>query len=75
MNITLTPPVDRGVSEYDVRIEAVGYEGEERIEAQEKDITIRVEERADVIRNALIIGAVIALVIGVAVASIKVSRR
>ncbi|MBI92701.1 MAG: hypothetical protein CME05_05735 [Gemmatimonadaceae bacterium] len=75
VNITLTPPEEIGVSEYDVRIEAVGYEGEERIEAQEKDITIRVEERADVIRNALIIGAVIALVIGVAVGSIKVSRR
>jgi hypothetical protein len=75
VNITLTPPAEIGVSEYDVRIEAAGYEGPERIEAQEKDITIRVEERADVIRNALIIGAVIALVIGVAVGSIKVSRR
>ena len=75
VNITLVPPEGIGVSEYDVRIEAVAYEGEERVEAQEKDITIRVEERADVIRNALIIGAVIALVIGVAVGSIKVSRR
>ena len=75
VNITLVPPEDIGVSEYDVRIEAAGYEGPELIEAQEKDITIRVEERAAVIRNALIIGAVIALVIGVAVGSIKVSRR
>ena len=75
VNITLVPPEEIGVSEYDVRIEAAGYEGEERIEAQEKDITIRIEERANVIRNALIIGTVIALVIGVAVGSIKVSRR
>lgn len=75
VNVTLTPPPDLGVSEYDVRIEAFGYEGNERIEAQEKDITIRVEERAQVVRNALVIGAVIALVIGVAVGSIKVSRR
>jgi hypothetical protein len=75
VNITLIPPEGIGVSEYDVRIEAAGYEGPERIEAKEKDITIRVEERADVIRNALIIGAVIALIIGVAVGSIKVSRR
>ncbi|MFC1526170.1 NEW3 domain-containing protein [Candidatus Latescibacterota bacterium] len=75
INITLVPPSGLGVSEYDVRVEAAGYEGSERIEAQEKDITIRVEERADVIRNALIIGAVIALVVGVAVGSIKVSRR
>ena len=75
VNITLVPPEDIGISEYDVRIEAAGYEGPELIEAQEKDITIRVEERAAVIRNALIIGAVIALVIGIAVGSIKVSRR
>lgn len=75
VNITLVPPPDLGVSEYDVRVEAAGYEGNERIEAREKDITIRVEKRADVVRNALIIGAVIALVVGVAVGSIRVSRR
>ncbi|MFH1567176.1 MAG: NEW3 domain-containing protein [Gemmatimonadota bacterium] len=75
VNITLVPPSGLGVSEYDVRVEAVGYEGNERVEAQEKDFTIRVEARADVIRNALIIGAVIALVVGVAVGSIRVSRR
>lgn len=75
VNITLVQPAGLGVSEYDVRVEAAGYEGPERIEAQEKDITIRVEKRARVIRNALIIAAVIALVVGVAVGSIKVSRR
>ena len=75
VNITLVQPAGLGVSEYDVRVEAAGYEGPERIEAQEKDITIRVEKRARVVRNALIIAAVIALVVGVAVGSIKVSRR
>ena len=47
----------------------------EEFEAQEKDITVRVEARADIVTNALIIGFVIALVIGVAYGSIKVSRR
>jgi len=75
VNITLTPPDGLGVSEYDVRVEAAGYVGEEKVEAQEKDITIRVEARANILRNALIIGGVIALVIGVAVGSIKASRR
>ena len=75
INITLTPPSELGVSEYDVRVEAAGYVGNEKIEAPEKDITIRVEARANIIRNALIIGAVIALVVGVAVGTIKVSRR
>ena len=64
-----------GVSEYDVRVEAAGFVGNEKVEAQEKDITIRVEARANILRNALIIGGVIALVVGVAIASIRVSRR
>ena len=75
VNITLIPPSDSGVSEYDVRVEAAGYVGNEKIDAPEKDITIRVEARANIIGNALIIGGVIALVVGVGVATIKVSRR
>ena len=75
INITLTPPSDLGVSEYDVRVEAAGFVANERIEAQEKDLTIRVEARANILRNVLIIGGVIGLVVGVAIVSIKVSRR
>ena len=75
INIALFPPEGLGVSEYDVRIEAAGFVGNEKVEAQERDVTIRVEARANIVRNALIIGGVIALVVGVAVASIRVSRR
>ena len=75
VNITLVPPAGLGESEFDVRIEAVGYEGNQRIEAPEKDITIRVKARAHIVRNAILVGVVIALVIGVAVVSIKASRR
>ena len=75
ITVTLHPPEGLGVSEYDVRIEAAGFVGNEKVEAQEKDITIRVEARANIIRNALIIGGVIALVVGVAITSIRVSRR
>ena len=75
VNITLVPPEGLGESEFDVRIEAVGYEGNERIEAPEKDITIRVKARARIVRNAILVIGVIALVIGVAVVSIKASRR
>lgn len=75
LTVTLTPPGGLGVSEYDVRLEALGHVGEERIEAQEKDLTIRVKASANLLRNALIIGTVVALVVGVAVASIKISRR
>ncbi len=75
ITITLYPPEGMGVSEYDVRVEAAGFVGNEKVEAQEKDITIRVEARANILRNVLIIGGVIALVVGVAITSIRVSRR
>lgn len=75
VNIRLVPPDNLGVSEYDVRIEAAGYVDDERVEATEKDITVRVEARANLVRNALVIGGVIVLVVGVAVGSIRISRR
>lgn len=75
VSITLVPPAGLGESEFDVRIEALGYEGNERIEAEERDITIRIKARADLFVNALLIGGVILLVVGVAVVSIKASRR
>ena len=75
VTIALHPPEGLGVSEYDIRIEAVGFVANEKVEAQEKDITIRVEARARIVRNALIIGGVIALVVGVAIVSIRASRR
>ena len=75
ITIALHPPEGLGVSEYDIRIGAVGFVANEKVEAQEKDITIRVEARARIVRNALVIGGVIALVVGVAIVSIRASRR
>ena len=75
MNVTLVPPPGLGESEFDVRIQALGYEGDERIEADEEDITIRIKAQANLFVNALVIGGVILLVVGVAVVSIKASRR
>ena len=48
ITITLYPPEGMGVSEYDVRVEAAGFVGNEKVDAQEKDITIRVEARANI---------------------------
>lgn len=75
VTVTLTPPAGLGVSEYDVRLEAHGRVGAERIEAQEKDLTLRLTARANLWRNSLLVAAIVALVVGVAVISIRVSRR
>ena len=75
INVTLVPPPGLGESEFDVRVQALGYEGDERIESDEEDITIRIKAQANLFVNALVIGGVILLVVGVAVVSIRASRR
>jgi hypothetical protein len=63
------------VGEYDVYVEAEGQVENEKIESSEKNITIRVGAKAKILRNAALISGVILFVVGVAVFSIKISRR
>lgn len=75
VDVQLMPPDTQVVGEYDVRIEAKGHVDGERVEASEKDITVRIMAQADLGQSALILIGVLALVIGAAVVSIKASRR
>lgn len=75
VHITVTPPKALGVGEYDLYVEAWGMVASEKVEAQQKNITIRVTARANILGNALLIGGLMVLVVGIAVVSIKVSRR
>ena len=73
--ITLTPPADIGVGEYDIRVKAEAEVGTEKITALDKSISIRVGSKSNIMGNVILIGLLIALVVGIAVASIKISRR
>ncbi len=73
--VTLTPPADIGVGEYDIRVKAEAEVGTEKIMALDKSISIRVGSKSNVIGNVILIGLLLALVGGSAVASIKISRR
>lgn len=73
--VTLVPPAEQMVGEYDVRVEASGVSDGEKVEASEKDLTIRVAASANLGQNILILVGVFALIIGVAIVSIKASRR
>jgi len=75
IHITIIPPKELGVGEYDLYVEAVGLVGNEKEESEEKNITIRVTARANILGNTVLIGGLILLVVGIAVVSIKVSRR
>jgi uncharacterized membrane protein len=73
--IKMIPPQDLSVGEYDVQVEAQGEVGNEKVESVEKSITVRVGASANVLGNVALIGALVVLVLGIALASIKISRR
>jgi len=75
VNIEVIPPESIGIGEYDLRVMAVGEVGNEKVESQEKNIIIRVGARANIVGNAVLIVLLVLLVVGIAVASVKISRR
>ena len=71
----LRPPADVSIGEYTVKMQAEGYSGVEVIEATDKDFTVRISSQSSITGTAILVGALILLVVGIAVASIKISRR
>ncbi|MDD5706364.1 MAG: NEW3 domain-containing protein [Kiritimatiellae bacterium] len=71
----LRPPAKVAVGEYVVKVEAEGYCGMEVIEPGEKDFTVRVAAAGNLTGSVLLVGILVVLVLGIAVASVKISRR
>ena len=71
----IRPAEDVAVGEYTVRITAEGHSGVEVIEALDKDFTIRVAAKSNITGTVILVAVLVLLVIGIAVASIKISRR
>jgi len=63
------------VGEFVVKVESEGYCGVEVIEATAKDFTVRVVASGNLTGTVLLVVVLIALVLGIAVASVKISRR
>jgi hypothetical protein len=75
VDIIARPPVDIAVGNYELGIEAQGQVGNENIESLEKNLTIHVAASSNVAGNVILIGILILLVVGIGVASIRISRR
>ena len=69
------PPADIAVGNYELGIEAQGQVGTEDVESLEKNITIHVGARSNVAGNTILIGILVLLVVGIGLASIRISRR
>ncbi len=71
----LIPPGDVSVGEYPVKIEAEGHSGVEDIEAIDKSFSVRLGSPTNITGTAILVGILVVMVLGIAIASIKVSRR
>ena len=75
IQILITPPEDVGVGARQVKLQADCEVDNIKVEALPKNLTIQVSSRANIVSNSILIGAVILLVVGIAVLTIILSRR
>ncbi|HJP30007.1 MAG TPA: NEW3 domain-containing protein [Candidatus Latescibacteria bacterium] len=75
IDITARPPVDIAVGNYELGVEAQGQVGNENVESLEKNLTIHVGASSNIAGNVILIGILVLLVVGIGIASIRISRR
>jgi hypothetical protein len=71
----ISPPAGTPVGEYAVTAKCKGYSGIETVEAEEKDFTVRVAPRSNITATVVLVAVLVGLVLAIAVASVKISRR
>lgn len=75
IDIIARPPVDIAVGNYELGVEARGQVGNENVESLEKNLTIHVGASSNIAGNVILIGILVLLVVGIGIASIRISRR
>jgi len=75
ITIVITPPEDVGVGASELKLKADCEVDNIKVEASPKSLTIQVSSRANIIGTGILIGALILLVVGIAVLTIRLSRR
>ena len=75
VTILARAPVDIAVGNYELGIEAQGQVGNENIESLEKNLNVHVSASSNIAGNVILIGILIFLVVGIGVASVRISRK
>lgn len=71
----ITPPAGAPVGEYAITVTCEGHSGIETVEADEKDFTVRIAPKSNITATAVLVVVLVGLVLAIAVASVKISRR
>jgi len=75
VHLTFIPPSDVGVGAQEVRIKTQALADNRRVETEDKTVRIQVEAKTPILWTAILILLLIALVVGIVVFGIKISRR
>ena len=71
----VVPPQDVAVGEYAIKMEVEGYSGRETVNAIDKNFTVSIVSQSSITGTVVLVGVLVVLVVGIAIASIKISRR
>ena len=75
IQLTLSPPTDIGVGEYQAKLNAEVTVDNRKFEARDRSITVQVESKTQMSVTTLLFGALILLMIGIVIVTIRISRR
>ena len=75
IQLTLRPPSDIGVGEYQAKLNAEVAVDNRKFEARDRSITVQVESQTQMSVTTLLFGALILLMIGIVIVTIRISRR
>ncbi len=75
IQLTLSPPTDIGVGEYQAKLNAEVTVDNRKFEARDRSITVQVESKTQMSVTTLLFGALILLMVGIVIVTIRISRR
>jgi hypothetical protein len=75
IRLTLIPSANVGVGEYETKVNAEVTVDNRRFESGEKTVRVHIESKTKLSVTTLLFGALILLVIGIAVLTVRISRR
>ena len=75
IQLTLSPPTDISVGEYQAKLNAEVTVDNRKFEARDRSITVQVESQTQMSVTTLLFGALILLMVGIVIVTIRISRR
>ncbi|HSR54063.1 MAG TPA: NEW3 domain-containing protein [Acidobacteriota bacterium] len=75
VSVFVTPPAQMTVGKYEVRVQSTSLSDNQPVDGEDKTITVELQTETDVTGIAVVVGAIVALVLGIVIFGIRLSRR